>query len=306
MEVSTDLKNEGALTIQKGSKSFSFAGQFLPKENRDSAFLLYMWCRHVDDAIDESKPEETLKRLSEIRQGTIDSIQGKATDSAKPYVALSYIFKKYGIPEHYPLEMIEGQAMDVRGQEYETLKDLELYCYRVAGVVGLMMTHIMGVSDERALKNACDMGLAMQLTNIARDIRTDALLGRRYLPLQWLHQEGITIQDIVDHKKRDETLRLVRRILERAEEFYKSGDEGVPYLSFRAAWAIQSARNIYSEIGNLVLARGVKAWETRAVTSKWTKIRLVANAFVQVLAKKIKHGMPRWKPAKIETIWRFG
>ena len=78
------------------------------------------------------------------------------------------------------------------------------------------------------------------------------------------------------------------------------------YLSFRAAWAIQSARNIYSEIGNLVLARGVKAWETRAVTSKWTKIRLVAKAFVQVLAKKMKHGLPRWKPAKIETIWRFG
>ena len=106
-------------------------------------------------------------------------------------MALQYIVRRYGIPAHYASELIEGMAMDVRGIRYANLRELLLYCYRVAGTVGLMMSHVMGLRDESALKHAADLGIAMQLTNIARDVTEDASMGRIYLPLDWLDEANI-------------------------------------------------------------------------------------------------------------------
>ena len=159
--------------ITHGSKSFSLASRLFPKKEREAAFMLYGWCRFCDDQIDEAveqgKPELLSDRLGWLREETRNAFAGVPSNHAV-FVAFSHLIKEYRIPEHYALELLEGMAMDVRNTRYETFDDLLVYCYRVAGVVGLMMSHVMGISSEDALRRACDLGLAMQLTNISRDI----------------------------------------------------------------------------------------------------------------------------------------
>ncbi len=306
-EVSLKLSEKSVTTIKRGSKSFSFAGMFLAKEQREAAYLLYMWCRHVDDAVDEApSKEEALKRLEAVREGTVAAIQGVNTKIAEPYVAFAHVFKKYKIPEHYPLELIEGMAMDVRGDEYQSFEGLHLYCYRVAGVVGLMMSHVIGISDEEALKNACDMGCAMQLTNISRDVVTDFRLGRVYLPLKELKAKGIPRNCVASKTHRKEVLKVVEELLKKADELYQSGDKGLVYLNWKTAIAIKIARNIYSDIGRIVLSQKSVVWESRAHTSFLRKIYLAAKSIFQVAILKIKFKSHGWERRPIDTTWRFG
>ena len=162
--------------IQKGSKSFSLAARLFDPATRDAAFFLYGWCRYCDDQVDQAgapvTPEELDGRLQALKDNTTAAFSS-APQQEPVFVALQYIVRRHGIPEHYALELIEGMAMDVRATRYASLQDLVLYCYRVAGTVGLMMAHVMGLRDEAALKHAADLGIAMQLTNIARDIVED-------------------------------------------------------------------------------------------------------------------------------------
>jgi len=155
--------------IKKGSKSFSLAARLFDPEIRDAAFFLYGWCRYCDDQVDQAgkteSPEELAKRVKALKDSTASAFSF-APQREPVFVALQYIAHRYGITAHYALELIEGMAMDVRGTRYGTLKELLLYCYRVAGTVGLMMSHVMGLRDERALKYAADLGIAMQLINI--------------------------------------------------------------------------------------------------------------------------------------------
>ena len=175
--------------IQKGSKSFSLAARLFEPATRDAAFFLYGWCRYCDDQVDQVgasvDQRELAARLQALKDNTAAAFS--LTPQQEPvFIALQYIVHRYGIPSHYALELIEGMAMDVRATQYASLKELLLYCYRVAGTVGLMMAHVMGLRDEAALKHAADLGIAMQLTNIARDIVEDASMGRIYLPSPWL------------------------------------------------------------------------------------------------------------------------
>src|ERR1051325_6811727 len=180
--------------ITKGSKSFSLAARLFDPATRDAAFFLYGWCRYCDDQVDTAAtcetPDVVLDRVTSLKQRTA-AASGFMPQTDPVFIALQYIARRYAIPAHYALELIEGMAMDARGTRYTTLKELLLYCYRVAGTVGLMMTHVMGVRDQRALRNATDLGIAMQLTNIARDIIEDAAIGRIYLPLAWLREAEI-------------------------------------------------------------------------------------------------------------------
>ena len=159
--------------ITKGSKSFSLAARLFDPVTRDAAFFLYGWCRYCDDQVDavgkSETPDIVIERVKTLKERTAAAF-GFMPQNEPVFIALQYIAHRYAIPAHYALELIEGMAMDARGARYTTLKELLLYCYRVAGTVGLMMTHVMGVRDERALRNAADLGIAMQLTNIARDI----------------------------------------------------------------------------------------------------------------------------------------
>lgn len=289
--------------IRHGSKSFSLAARLFDNETLEAAVLLYRWCRFCDDEIDSAKPTEQSQKLQFLRTQTEAVIRGEISE-LEPFQALGYLLKEYKIPPHYPLELINGLQMDVDNQAYQTIEELKLYCYRVAGVVGLMMAHIMKVSSETALRHACDMGMAMQLTNIARDIFADAQMGRIYLPTVALKKNQVPLSPksfsvSVYHGRLASVTRL---ILDEADRLYSSGDQGLEYLSLRAQIAILSARHIYSDIGRLVRARGALAWRERVYVPLHRKLFWVGFSLAKVLWKNI--WLPRFEPVAIKQIWR--
>jgi len=291
--------------IRIGSKSFSLAARFFGPEGRDAAFLLYAWCRHCDDQIDDTinlRLQES--RVQKLREGTRAAFSNEPT-AETPFEALRFLARQYQIPEEYANELIEGMAMDVRRERYETFEELLQYCYRVAGTVGLMMVHVMGVSEELALAHASDLGTAMQLTNIARDVLEDANRDRIYLPLNWLDEEGVLDSQITQSRHREGLARVTRRLLHEADRYYDSGMRGLKYLPWRAALAVAIAGQVYRSIGNQILRRGARAWDSRTVVTKPAKMLAVLRGLgvaVSTIPFRLVHP---WRRATVNLIWRY-
>jgi 15-cis-phytoene synthase len=270
--------------IEKGSKSFAGAARLFDEETKASAYMLYAWCRHCDDEIDGQElgfnqaPDKVIgtpqQRLARITAQTLDAIKGHADHPV--FEALARVVAKHHIPARHPLELIEGFRMDVAGRHYQTAEDTLSYCYHVAGVVGVMMAMIMGVRDRHALNRASDLGIAFQLTNIARDVIPDAEAGRVYLPADWLQEAGLTAATIADPANRAAVSAVTNRLLTEADRYYRSARYGLPSLPIRAAWAIAAARRIYRQIGSVVRKRGARAWDTRAGVSHRGKMAQAA------------------------------
>jgi 15-cis-phytoene synthase len=293
--------------ITKGSKSFSLAARLFDSETRDAAFFLYGWCRYCDDQVDQAGMEESREQLEQrlrtLAEATRSAFSGAAQEQAV-FIAMQYIVRRYSIPAHYALELIEGMAMDARATRYHTFNDLLLYCYRVAGTVGLMMSHVMGLRDEQALKHAADLGMAMQLTNIARDITEDAEMGRIYLPIQWIEEAGMVPEEISAPKNRQKLALVTRRLLREAERYYVSGDAGLWHLSFRSACAVAAARHVYAAIGSLLLLKGSSAWDQRTYVTGPQKMSAILGGMVQVLASIPARMIRPWSAAPIRMVWR--
>jgi phytoene synthase len=284
-------------TIAQGSKSFAVAARLFAPRMRSDAVLLYAWCRHCDDVIDgqvlgfAADPAglgPASDRLASLRAETTRALEGRATDPV--FAAFGEVMHRNGIPERLAFDHLDGFAMDVAGRRYETLHDTLAYCYGVAGVVGLMMARIMGVRDEATLQRACDLGLAFQLTNIARDIVDDAEVGRIYLPEDWLVAAGIDREAIAEPKNRDALAGVARRLVAAAEPYYASAAIGIRALPFRAAWAIATARGVYRAIGTEVVRRGPMAWNGRVSTSGAAKIAHVAMGATIAAAAGMSRG----------------
>ncbi len=294
--------------ITKGSKSFSLAAKLFDPQIRDAAVFLYGWCRYCDDQVDDASKagdrDELEARLTALKEKTISAFSFEPQQEPV-FIALQYIVHRYGIPSHYALELIEGMAMDVRGKRYQTLKEFTLYCYRVAGTVGLMMSHVMGLRDECALKHAADLGIAMQLTNIARDITEDAAVGRIYLPLTWLDEAKINHDQISALENRDKLAMLTLRLLNEADRYYRSGDAGLWHLSFRSACAVSAARHVYSEIGSLLVKRGARAWDQRTYVTGARKIWVVLRGVLHLIRSLPARLFQPWSPGPLRTIWRY-
>jgi phytoene synthase len=293
--------------IAKGSRSFSLAARLFDSDTRAAACFLYGWCRYCDDQVDSeaktlSKPEMAA-RLEALRESTRAAFSN-APQREPVFISLRYIARRYSIPAHYALELIEGMAMDVRGDRYRTFDDLLLYCYRVAGTVGLMMSHVMGLRDQSALEHAANLGIAMQLTNIARDIVEDAEMDRIYVPLAWLRDAGIAPPEVGTPQNREKLARVTRRLLDAAVPYYRSGDEGLWHLSFRSACAVAAARHAYAEIGNLLLQKGAAAWDERTYVGGSRKLRMVARGMLQLFASVPARAAEPWSRGPITTIWR--
>lgn len=294
--------------IRGGSKSFSAASKVFGAEKRDAAFLLYGWCRYCDDTIDSApagtSEAELLARLDDLRSRTRAAMAGESDDHPV-FVAFRHLAARYAIPAHYPMELLEGMAMDIRRERYATLDALTLYCYRVAGVVGLMMSHVMGVSREEALENATHMGIAMQLTNISRDVIEDAAMGRVYLPLDWLHAAGVDADRIADLSQRAGVALVAKRVVEAAERYYRSGDAGLAYLSFRSACTIASARSVYSAIGHEVVRRGAGAWDERVWIKPGRKAILMLRAVTRVATSLPRRWLSPWRESALRSVYLF-
>lgn len=294
--------------ITKGSKSFSLAARLFDPDTRDAAFFLYGWCRYCDDQVDAAgrtaDQKELELRLKALKEKTASAFS-LGPQHEPVFVALRYIVQRYGIPSHYALELIEGMAMDVRATRYATLRELLLYCYRVAGTVGLMMSHVMGLRNESALRHAADLGIAMQLTNIARDITEDAAMGRLYLPLDWLSEAKIAPGEIAAPANRDKLAMLAVRLLREADRYYRSGDAGLWHLSFRSACAVSAARHVYSEIGSLLMKRGARAWDQRTYVTGARKFSVVIRGVLGVLRSVPKRLAQPWSPGPLKTVWTY-
>ena len=294
--------------IRRGSKSFSLASRFFGRDVQTAVFAVYAWCRHCDDAIDRANSrKEQLQQLEELERQTRDAYAGTAT-SHPVFRSFQWVVHRYEIPQHYPLELLEGMRMDTQGFVYQSWNDLNLYCYRVAGVVGLMMTHIMGLRSESALKNASDLGCAMQLTNIARDVGEDLSLGRVYLPAEWLLEEGLdqnTLKIGIGHEAESQkVLRVVKRMLDQADALYASGVQGLPALHWRAALAVSVAQSVYREIGQLIRKQNARAWNQRTVVSVTRKGICVMTGLLRLLKTVPVRFRSPWQSVKIQQVWR--
>jgi phytoene synthase len=293
--------------IAVGSKSFAAAAKLFAPQVRSSVVMLYAWCRHCDDVIDGQQsgfvPAEGSRMgghaaLMQLMDATRLAYQ-PAPMREPAFAAFQRVVQRHAIPPRYPLEHLAGFAMDVDGRRYESIEDTLEYCYHVAGVVGVMMAMIMGVRDEPTLDRACDLGIAFQLTNIARDIVEDAAIGRCYLPAQWLRQMDIAEDRLSAPEHRVALARLAARLVDLAEPYYQSARDGLPALPLRSAWSIATARGVYRDIGIKVKARGAHAWDARVSTGKGDKLRLALLAGWMALGSRLRPPAPR--PASLWT-----
>jgi len=305
------LLDHATRTIAVGSKSFAAAAKLFDPETRRGVLMLYAWCRHCDDVVDgqdlgmnapdaavAQSPEEAGRQLHLLREQTRRAYAGEPM-TVPAFAAFQDVALRHAIAPRYAYDHLAGFGMDVDQAEYETIDDLLRYCYHVAGVVGLMMASIMGAHDEATLDRACDLGLAFQLTNIARDIVEDARMGRCYLPAAWLREAGIPQEEIALERHRAALARVATRLVEHAEPYYASALDGIAALPLRSAWAIATARNVYRQIGIEVNRRGVHAWDERVGTSRAAKLWLLAKGGAGALSSRWRRQAPR--PA---GLWR--
>jgi phytoene synthase len=303
------LVDTSRLIIQKGSKSFAAAAKLFDEETRENAYLLYAWCRHCDDVIDnqelgfDSKPQDpavTRQILAELRTKTQAAIDDQPSEEAV-FEGLRYVLKRNEIPARYPLELLDGFEMDATGHQYGTLSETLQYCYYVAGVVGVMMAYVMGTRDPEALERATDLGIAFQLTNISRDVHEDAEVGRIYLPGDWLAEAGIPSEEILQPQHAAKLAKVVERLLNEADRYYKSADEGLRALGFRSAWAVAAARDVYRAIGQIVRERGEHAWQERVVVRKRRKLLGVAEGMLDAARASLfdRHTNPTPRDSKL-------
>ncbi|WP_407315816.1 phytoene/squalene synthase family protein [Pseudomonas sp. nanlin1] len=301
------LLDHATQSIAVGSKSFAAASRLFDPATRRSAVMLYAWCRHCDDVIDgqEAGHSATLVEQHEVNQRLAGLVaQTHAVYAGQPaeapaFAAFAEVVKRHGIKERYAQEHLAGFAMDVHQRHYLLIEDTLDYCYHVAGVVGLMMAQVMGVSDERTLDRACDLGMGFQLTNIARDIVEDARVGRCYLPQAWLDELSIPTQHLADPQYREPLAVLAKRLVDLAEPFYISAQAGLSALPWRSAWAVATACGVYREIGIEVEKRGAHAWDGRVSTSKLDKLRLVFAGLGQAVTSRGR----QW-PERPADLWQ--
>ena len=292
--MSEALLDHATETIRVGSKSFAAAAKLFDRDTRRSVLMLYAWCRHCDDVVDgqalghnTTAPADAAAQVERLRNQTLSAYAGEP-QSAPAFAAFQDVALRHAISPHHAFDHLAGFAMDAADARYETIDDTLRYCYHVAGVVGLMMASIMGARDAAVLDRACDLGLAFQLTNIARDIVEDARVGRVYVPAGWLREAGIPAADVAHERHRAALARVAARLVDHAEPYYDSAMDGVAALPLRSAWAIATARRVYREIGIEVKRRGARAWDARAGTSRATKLRLLALGGVDALASRFR------------------
>ena len=288
-------------SIARGSKSFAAAATLFAPDVRERAWLLYAWCRACDDIVDGqdhghgmTRVDDAVARVEEVAALTDAALSGRVTGRAA-FDAFGVVARETALPPRFAHDLIEGFRLDARGWRPQGEDDLYRYCYHVAGTVGCMMAVVMGVpaDDAATLDRACDLGLAFQLANIARDVGEDDGAGRCYLPRDWLAEVGIPEDAVMAPAHRPALAMLAKRLAARAALHEDSARVGAKELSFRSAWAVLAAAGIYGDIARGVARRGEAAWDARVSTSKAAKIGWIARAGVAASRRARVPGTPR-------------
>ena len=269
--------------LREGSYTFYAASLVLPASVREPACALYAFCREADDAVDQGADaalavQQLRERLDRVYAGEACGPLTRVADRALASVVL-----RFGIPRAMLDALIEGFEWDVQGRSYDTLDALSDYAARVAGSVGAMMALLMGVREPQALARACDLGVAMQLSNIARDVGEDARMGRLYLPRAWMREAGLDPQAWLLAPSFSPALaQVVQRLLSAADTLYRQVDAGVASLPLACRPGINAARFLYAGIGHEVLRRGGDSVRQRAVVPGWRKSWLIAQSLYRI------------------------
>ncbi|ACK54898.1 presqualene diphosphate synthase HpnD [Thauera aminoaromatica] len=217
----------------KSGSSFYYSFMFLPAERRQAITALYAFCREVDDVVDECHDLSLAQTKLEWWRQEVGRIYGGLPTHPVGH-ALKDVLKGFRLPQEQLLEIIDGMAMDLSQTRYLDFKGLQLYCYRVASVVGLLAAEIFGYQDRQTLKYAHDLGLAFQLTNIIRDVGEDARRGRIYLPIEDLQRFNVPAKDLLEARYSDAFRELMAFQAERAEKFYDQAFAQLPAIDRKA------------------------------------------------------------------------
>jgi 15-cis-phytoene synthase len=266
-------------TLRHGSRTFLAASFLLPPKVRDAACALYAVCRQADDEIDlGGDPAQAHARLTE-RLACLYAGQPRPSPVDR---ALARVVAHYGIPRDLPRALLEGFAWDAAGRQYDSESDLLAYASRVAGSVGVMMALLMGRREPLILARAADLGIAMQLTNIARDVGEDARAGRLYLPRQWLRASGVDPDAWLARPVFNDAIgSVVARILATADGLYRRADCGIAQLPLGCRPGVNVARTLYSAIGGEVERRGLDSVSGRAFVPPARKLALLASSMIK-------------------------
>lgn len=265
------------------SKSFYFSTRLLPESKQWATYALYGFCRYADNLIDNPRQrsaEELQREISHLTQEL--SVAYRTGESEHP-ILRPYILtaREYKIPERYPRELLQGIEMDLRLSRYPTFDDLFLFAYRVAGVVGIMMTFVLGYQTDEAFHYAEKLGIAMQLTNILRDIQEDAGRGRIYLPQDELRAFRLRNQEISSGVMSDDLQELMQFQVRRAHGYYEEAEPGIGLLDKNAQFAIYAASKIYRGILFKIEARGYNPFLERVYVPKKEKLQILVGEIIR-------------------------
>lgn len=281
---------QSLLVLARGSKSFSFAARFLRRSSRLDAARVYGFCRLVDDVADDSPSDP--EALAEL-----DRIESELAEPARARPAVARFLEtagRRGIDLAHARELLRGVRSDRGRVRIQNDGDLVRYGYRVAGTVGLLMCPVLGVTSAAAQPFAVDLGIAMQLTNICRDVLEDAALGRVYLPEARMRRAGFAAEDLVARRAEPERVaQVVREVLVMADAFYRSAHRGLRYIPARPRLAILVASRVYRQIGIRLLARaGGNPLLGRTVVPRGEKVAVSLRS-LSALASPVYWGLVR-------------
>lgn len=285
---------------QTHAKTFYMATRFLPNHKQRSIFAIYALCRYVDDLVDETNdlieqkkvPSSHLRELLEEWQYKLSQAYKTGTADNPILIAFADTLRTFHIPEKYPLELMEGVCMDLTKNRYENFNELWDYSYKVASVVGLMTSEVFGYSSKEAIPKAIDLGIAMQLTNILRDIGEDLHRNRIYLPAEDLKAFNLTEDDLFNKVKDDRFYALMSFQIERAREYYASADAGIEMLSQDSRLPVYLARHNYSRILDRIEKNKFEVYHKRAHLTAAQKLAILPRAWVSAMLSGINPLLP--------------
>lgn len=288
------LRAEAAAATARGSKSFFFATRFFPQPLAESAHAVYWFCRHTDDLVDEA-PSLAAGHIQLEQWASEVECALRAGESSHPILTLFLdAVHRHCIPHEYPLELIEGMRMDLRRTRYRTFEELRVFCYRVASVVGLMMSHVIGFRAP-ALTHAIDLGIAMQLTNILRDVGEDLRMGRIYLPEEDLDRFSYSASDLKAQRNDAAFRQLMQFQIGRARTFYEQAMPGIAMLNPEGRFAVRIAADVYRQILCRIEDTGYDVFERRAVVPVTTKYWLTAKSMALPIARQSLQRLAVWR-----------
>ena len=268
------------------AKNFYYAFRTLPARKRRAIYAAYAFCRYCDDIADEDLPLEEKRRLFDhTRQLLADSQNGQT--SGPVFTALEDASQAFDIPARYFEEVIQGVEMDLTWTRFQNFEELRAYCYKVASTVGLICIEVFGYEAPEAKEYAIDLGIAMQLTNIMRDLKEDGQRGRIYIPLDEMASFGYSEQELMDGVVNDAFLDLMRFQVARARDYFTSGKRLLPLLSPGSRACPSVLHGLYSAILDRIEGCGFNVFERRIGLSKREKLLITARLWAGSLKPAI-------------------